>query len=123
MKKSELRNIIREIIKENLEQGYTLDELTFDIVKQFFPEEKEIAFPYPNDSSRLVSNERDLEDWKSETKNKFGNIKVFFNPNAVWYNQVKIKDKEFNKEKDSYMQGKAAFLDKEREAGRITGLD
>ena len=123
MKKSELRNIIRKIIKENLEQGYTLDKLTFDIVKQFFPKEREIAFPNADDTSRLVSNEKDLEDWKSETKNRFGNIKVFFNPNAVWYDQVKIKDKEFNKEKDSYMQGKAAFLDKERKAGRVTGLD
>ena len=123
MKKSELRKLIREIIKENLEQGYTLDELTFDIVKQFFPEEKEIAFPYPNDSSRLVSNERDLEDWKSETKNRFGNIKVFFNPKAVWYDQVQIKDKKFNKDKEISMQAKAAFLDRERKAGRTTGFD
>ena len=122
MNKKELRNLIKELIKENLEQGYTLDELTIDVVRQFFPE-GEVAFPNPSDSSRMGRNERDLEDWKSETKNKFGNIKVFFNPNAVWYDQVKIKDKEFNKEKDSYMQGKAAFLDKEREAGRITGLD
>ena len=122
MKKSELRKLIRKVIKENLEQGYTLDELTIDIVRQFFPE-GEVAFPNPNDSSRMVRNERDLEDWKSETKNRFGNIRVFFDPNAVWYDQVKIKDKEFNKEKDSYMQGKAAFLDKERKAGRVTGLD
>ena len=122
MKKSELRNIIREIIKENLEQGYTLDELTFDIVRQFFPK-GDIAFPNTDDSSRNVSNEKDLEDWKSETKNKFGNIKVFFNPNAVWYDQVKIKDKEFNKDKEMSIQAKAAFLDRERRAGRTTGLD
>ena len=122
MKKSELRNIIREIIKENLEQGYTLDELTIDIVRQFFPE-GEVAFPNPNDSSRMVRNERDLEDWKSETKNRFGNIKVFFDPNAVWYDQVKIKDKEFNKDKEMSIQAKAAFLDRERKAGRTTGLD
>jgi len=122
MKKSELRKLIKEVIKENLEQGYTLDELTIDIVRQFFPE-GEVAFPNPDDSSRMVRNERDLEDWKLKTKSRFGNIKVFFDPKAVWYDQVKIKDKEFNKEKDSYMQGKAAFLDKEREAGRITGLD
>ena len=122
MKKSELRNIIREIIKENLEQGYTLDELTIDIVRQFFPE-GEVAFPNPNDSSRMVRNERDLEDWKSETKNRFGNIRVFFDPNAVWYDQVKIKDKEFNKDKEMSIQAKAAFLDRERKAGRTTGLD
>ena len=122
MKKSELRNIIREVIKENLEQGYTLDELTIDVVRQFF-HEGEVSFPYPNDSSRLVRNERDLEDWKSETKNRFGNIRVFFDPNAVWYDQVKIKDKEFNKDKEMSIQAKAAFLDRERKAGRTTGLD
>ena len=122
MKKSELRKLIREVIKENLEQGYTLDELTIDIVRQFFPE-GEVAFPNPNDSSRMVRNERDLEDWKSETKNRFGNIRVFFDPNAVWYDQVKIKDKEFNKDKKMSIQAKAAFLDRERRAGRTTGLD
>ena len=55
MKKSELRNIIRKIIKENLEQGYTLDKLTFYIVRQFFPKEREIAFTNAYDNSRLVS--------------------------------------------------------------------
>ena len=112
MKKSELRNIIRKVIKENLEQGYALDELTFDIVRQFFPKEREIAFPNTDDTSRLVSNERDLEDWKSETKNRFGNIKVFFDPNAVWYDQVQIKDKMFNKDKEASIQAKAATLRK-----------
>ena len=33
MKKSELRKLIKEVIKENLEQGYTLDELTIDDCK------------------------------------------------------------------------------------------
>ena len=122
MKKSELRKLIKEVIKENLEQGYTLDELTIDIVKQFFPE-GEVAFPNPSDISRMVRNERDLEDWKSETKNRFGNIKVFFDPKAVWYDQVQIKDKEFNKDKEMSIQAKAAFLDRERKAGRTTGLD
>ena len=111
MKKSELRKLIKEVIKENLEQGYTLDELTIDIVRQFFPE-GEVAFPNPDDSSRLVRNERDLEDWKSTTKNRFGNIKVFFDPNAVWYDQVQIKDKMFNKDKEASIQAKAATLRK-----------
>ena len=123
MKKSELRNIIRKVIKENLEQGYALDELTFDIVRQFFPKEREIAFPNTDDTSRLVSNERDLEDWKSTTKSRFGNVKIFFDPNAVWYDQVQIKDEKFNKDKETSIQGKAAFLDRERKAGRTTGFD
>ena len=118
-----LRKLIRKVIKENLEQGYTLDELTFNVVRQFFPAQKEVSFPYPNDSSRLVRNERDLEDWKSETKNRFGNVRVFFDPNAVWYDQVQIKDEKFNKDKETSIQGKAAFLDRERKAGRTTGLD
>jgi hypothetical protein len=112
MKKKELRNIIREIIKENLEQGYTLDELNINIVRQFFPAQEEVSFPYPDDSSRLIRNERDLEDWKSETKNRFGNVRVFFNPNAVWYDQVKIKDEKFNKDKEASIQAKAATLRK-----------
>ena len=121
--KINLKNIAKEIIKENLEQGYTLDELTIDIVRQFFPKEREIAFPNADDSSRLVSNERDLEDWKSTTKSRFGNVRIFFDPNAVWYDQVQIKDKEFNKDKEMSIQAKAAFLDRERKAGRTTGFD
>ena len=109
MKKSELRNIIRELIKENLEQEYPLDELTFATVRQFFPE-GEVAFPNPDDSSRNVFNEKDLEDWKSTTKSRFGNVKIFFDPNAVWYDQVQIKDEKFNKDKEASIQAKAATL-------------
>ena len=109
MNKKELRNLIKELIKENLEQGYTLDELTIDIVRQFFPE-GEVAFPNPDDSSRMVRNERDLEDWKSTTKNRFGNIRVFFDPNAVWYDQVQIKDETFIKDKETSIQAKAAAM-------------
>ena len=122
MKKSELRNIIREIIKENLGQEYPLDELTFATVRQFFPE-GEVAFPNPDDSSRIVRNKEDLEDWKRTTKNRYGNVKIVFNPKAIWYDQVKIKDKEFNKDKEMSIQAKAAFLDRERKAGRTTGFD
>ena len=122
MKKSELRNIIREIIKENLGQEYPLDELTFATVRQFFPE-GEVAFPNPDDSSRIVRNKEDLEDWKRTTKNRYGNVKIVFNPKAIWYDQVKIKDEEFNKDKEMCIQAKAAFLDKERKAGRTTGFD
>ena len=122
MKKSELRNIIREIIKENLGQEYPLDELTFATVRQFFPE-GEVALPNPDDSSRIVRNKEDLEDWKRTTKNRYGNVKIVFNPKAIWYDQVKIKDEEFNKDKEMSIQAKAAFLDKERKAGRTTGFD
>ena len=122
MKKSELRNIIREIIKENLGQEYPLDELTFATVRQFFPE-GEVAFPNPDDSSRIIRNKEDLEDWKRTTKNRYGNVKIVFNPKAIWYDQVKIKDEEFNKDKEMSIQAKAAFLDKERKAGRTTGFD
>ena len=122
MRKSELRNIIREIIKENLGQEYPLDELTFATVRQFFPE-GEVAFPNPDDSSRIVRNKEDLEDWKRTTKNRYGNVKIVFNPKAIWYDQVKIKDKEFNKDKEMSIQAKAAFLDRERKAGRTTGFD
>ena len=122
MKKSELRNIIREIIKENLGQEYPLDELTFATVRQFFPE-GEVAFPNPDDSSRIVRNKEDLEDWKRTTKNRYGNVKIVFNPKAIWYDQVKIKDEEFNKDKEMSIQAKAAFLNRERKAGRTTGFD
>ena len=122
MKKSELRNIIREIIKENLGQEYPLDELTFATVRQFFPE-GEVAFPNPDDSSRIVRNKEDLENWKKTTKNRYGNVKIVFNPKAIWYDQVKVKDEEFNKDKEMSIQAKAAFLDRERKAGRTTGLD
>ena len=111
MKKSELIKLIREVIKENLEQGYTLDELTFDIVRQFFPK-GDITFPNADDSSRNVFDERDLEEWKAMTRSRFGNVRISFDPNAVWYDQVKIEDEKFNRDKEAYIQNKAAAMDK-----------
>ena len=87
-----------------------------------FPE-GEIAFPNADDSSRIVRNKEDLEDWKKITRNSYGNVKIVFNPKAIWYDQVKVKDENFIKDKEMSIQAKAAFLDRERKAGRTTGLD
>ena len=37
---------------------------------------------------------------------------MFFDPKAVWYDQVQIKDKIFNKDKEDYIQAKAASMAK-----------
>ena len=41
----------------------------------------------------------------------------------VWFDKVKIKDEQFQKDKDDYVQAKGNWIEKERAAGRFTGLD
>ena len=64
-----------------------------------------------------------LDYWKETTLKRYGNVDVEFNPNEVWFNKVKIIDDEFSKDKEQFSKGKQAFLDRERELGRTSGLD
>jgi hypothetical protein len=42
-------------------------------------------------------------------------------PNEVWFNQVNIPD--MKERRDAFSKAKGAFLDRERAAGRTSGLD
>jgi hypothetical protein len=119
-----------------------LKDITWEKVKELFPDrykkpkDKErdpsdeyysyydsINFPNPDDSLTTVEHRNMLDYWKETTLKKYGNVDVEFNPNEVWFNKVKIIDDEFSKDKEQFSKGKQAFLDRERELGRTSGLD
>jgi hypothetical protein len=125
-----LIDVIFEVDSNSGNSNYKLDQLSFDIVKSVFPNidsssyGSSIAFPQPSDGMRMVHNSEDLESWKSETKERYGDVTVAFYPNAsAWYDKVKVLDDKFIKDKDNYTNAKASWLDSERDAGRSYGLD
>jgi hypothetical protein len=66
----------------------------------------------------------DLESWKAGVMDRYGdvNIRIDVEADSKW-DRIQILDDKFRNDKDSYTKGKAAWLDKERQAGRTSGLD
>ena len=99
-----------------------LSSLTYDQAVKALGDSRFNA-PNPDDSSRGIYDERSWDDWKEGTIEKWGDVEIELNPEAVWFDKVKILDPAFNKRKDDYSRAKGAWLDSERSAGRTSGLD
>ena len=122
MKKSQLRQIIREEISRVLnEQAITmkLKNITQDDLDRIFGE-KDPTFPNLDDSRSSFTMAFDLEDYKAKYS-KYLDSDVIMDPSAVWFNQVIIPD--MKERRDAFSKAKGEFLDKERAAGRTSGLD
>ena len=121
-----------------------LNDLTFDDVVNTFkdkykkvhftrmqPDGKEgpsykdaVHFPNPSDSLTQIGDLKAFENWKEGTLQKYGKVDVeLFPEEDVWFNKVKIRDEKFQQDKDRYTQAKGNWIEKERKAGRFTGLD
>lgn len=103
-----------------------LQGLTFDLLVSMFIEKPMFGFslPNPDDSSRSIHAEDDLNSWKAEIEKKYGNVNIKIDTEAASpWEKVQVLDDKFREDKKSYTAGKAAWLDKERAAGRTYGLD
>jgi hypothetical protein len=103
-----------------------LQGLTFDLLVSMFIEKPMFGFslPNPDDSSRSIHAEDDLNRWKAGIEKKYGNVKIKIDTKSESpWDRVQVLDDKFRKDKESYTAGKAAWLDKERAAGRTYGLD
>ena len=110
---------------------FTLDQLKFDLLVKTFPKNynqvhftrmqpdgKEgpyykdaVTFPTPSDASRVIGDMEALEDWKDETKRRFGNVKVILNPDAEnHWEKVKIEDDKFDQDQRSADDAKMKTL-------------
>ena len=108
-----------------------LDQLKFDLLVKTFPKNynqvhftrmqpdgKEgpyykdaVTFPTPSDASRVIGDMEALEDWKDETKRRFGNVKVILNPDAEnHWEKVKIEDDKFDQDQKSADDAKMKTL-------------
>ena len=104
----------------------SLQDLTFDLVVSMFGKKPMFGFnlPNPDDSSRSIHDQESLDNWKEGIAKKYGNInlKVDTEASSPW-DKIQVLDDKFRADKKSYTAGKAAWLDKERAAGRTSGLD
>ena len=117
----------------------SLDKLTFDMLRQVFsddykdvhftrmqPDGKEgnyyrdaISFPNASDSRTVIGDMSALENWKEETKKRYGNVDISLKPEAEnWFDKVEVIDKKFQDIKTKILRGKAAAMKRDQELGR-----
>lgn len=98
-----------------LEQNQlTLGDLEFGVNVQ-----KGDSLPNPNeDALRGINGEYDLKDYLSD---KDLSLSVIIDRSQPWFKVFTVP--AFEKGREEFMKGKAAYLDRERKAGRTGGLD
>ena len=117
----------------------SLDKLTFDMLRQVFsddykdvhftrmqPDGKEgnyyrdaISFPNASDSRTVIGDMSALENWKEETKRRYGNVDISLKPEAEnWFDQVEVLDDKFQDTKNKILKGKASAMKRDQELGR-----
>ena len=117
---------LSKIILAESTKVVNLQELTFDLLLSMFGEKPMFGFnlPNPDDSSRSVQSSDDLESWKAGVEEKYGKINIKIDTEADSpFERIQVLDDKFRADRKSYIAGKAAYLDRERSAGRNSGLD
>jgi hypothetical protein len=108
-------NLKRYLLNEQQDNTFNLSNLTFDQIIPLFPKQiaqNGIAFPEGGGVSRRIKHEDSFENWKKDTMDKYGDVKIQLNPNAVWYDNIKILDDEFIDDEEKSIQSKSDFYDK-----------
>lgn len=111
--------------------SYNLKMLSFDDVIRNFPAdykniqfnrmqpdgkegpyyEDSVAFPIDGDTSDKISDLSEFETWKKNTLRKFGNDTIILlDPDAKWFDKVKIQSDKFNKLVNTTIRAKASNL-------------
>lgn len=111
--------LIKLLITESIKAK--LSSIDYDEVHKYLG--GRFSAPNPNDSSTQIESKNDWEYWKQRTIKQFGDVDIEIDDTAVWYDKLKIIDSKFTKKRDDYMKAKSAWFDKERAAGRTSGLD
>ena len=114
----------------------SLEDLDFETLKKSFPNnyqkekfirpqtgepyyEDSISFTNLDDSLMTIGDSLALEDWKSKTSRRFGNVMIVLKPEGKnWFDKVFINDEEFNQARDGFMRGKASAMKRDQELGR-----
>jgi hypothetical protein len=99
-----------------------LSKLTFDLLVSMFGQPP-FRLPNPDDTSSMAYTETQLGYWTSAIEKRYGDVNIRIDTEAGYWEKVKVLDDKFISDKNRYTAGKAAWLDKERSAGRTSGLD
>jgi len=117
---------LSDIILAESTKVVNLKDLTFDLLMSMFREKPAFGFalPNPDDSSSMIHDDEALGRWKANVSNKYGNVNIKIDTEAASrWERIQVLDDKFIADKKAFTAGKAAWLDKERAAGRSTGLD
>ena len=108
----------------------SLEDLDFETLKKSFPKnyqkvkftrpetdepyyEDSISFPNLDDSMMEIGDSSALEDWKSKTSRRFGNVMIILKPNGKnWFDKVFVNDEKFNQEREKFIMGKMSALNR-----------
>jgi hypothetical protein len=121
-------NALTQALNENIDEEAgprqkttNLENLTWELLLSIMGKVPMFGFhlPNPDDSHRMANNEDAFEDWKKGVMEKYGNVNVRIDSEASFpFERIKILDDKFLADKKRSISNKAAWLDKEREAGR-----
>lgn len=114
---------LSDIILTESTKVVDLKGLSFDLLMSMFREKPGFGFalPNPDDSSSMIQNDESLERWKAGVEKKYGNINIKIDTEAAYnWDKIQVLDDKFRADKTAYVASKAAWLDKERAAGRST---
>lgn len=69
-----------------------------------------VTFPQASDSRLNISDPTLLDKWKEEIKKEYGNVELIMDPSEEWFNQVKITDPKFVKDKQDAVDRKGRMM-------------
>lgn len=123
MSESQLRNHIYEKVKKRLNEYddpehlgggrvfKKLSELTFDEIMSILGEKDHFNMHYDeSDAMRHIGNEASFEQAKKQLMDKFGDVMMSINPEAEWFDKVKIEDEDWKRAEAEYDREKDEFL-------------
>lgn len=123
MSESRFRNHIYKKVKNHLNEYddpkllgggrvfKKLSELTFDEIMSILGEEDHFNMHYDeSDAKRHVGSEFSFERVKEQLMDKFGDVMISINPEAKWFDKVKIEDEDWKRASEEYRRGKREFL-------------
>jgi len=65
-----------------------------------------------SDAQKVIRNEKMLEEVKQQLITKYGDVEIEVEPNAPWYDVVKITDQKWVADNRRYCDDKQAWCDK-----------
>ena len=119
---------------------FDLKDLTFDDVLKSFPGDYKneifsrtqldgkkgpyyrdsVAFPKAGNGMHQVGDLSSFEDWKKEFLTKFGESIILLDPDAEWFDKVKVKNDKFDQQSDDSYKGIKKYY-QDKLSGGFTG--
>lgn len=139
MKKSQLKQLIKEEIKRILNENTTIQNLTLSDLKPIATPIKLtginqliVDLPKSNGNTFKIDinseyAQNDLDFYKKQLTNELGdeimNAPIILNPSKVWYERAMIDDESFEKAKERALSAKKSWLKNEQKMDKTSNLN